>query len=175
MNIKYYPCDDDLYWNKEVESILAYVDGIGLDVGCGGRSIDKDIMRLDLDPKNEPDIVASMSDIPMPDESFDFLVAQHAFEHIEDQEATLKEWLRVVKKGGYIIIIHPDVQFTGTQKPPEHNEVLRNNAYYKHFHERTFDQFTEYIATLQYLGFSVVSSGVALGQWSFQFVLRRNK
>jgi SAM-dependent methyltransferase len=42
------------------------------------------------------------------DNSFDFLHASHILEHATDLERTIKNWIRVVKPGGYLVITVPD-------------------------------------------------------------------
>lgn len=42
-----------------------------------------------------------------PDESFDRLIATHVLEHISNPVAVLREWNRVVKKGGLLSIVLP--------------------------------------------------------------------
>lgn len=42
------------------------------------------------------------------DESFDFLYSSHCLEHLRDPYTALANWLRVVKKGGHLIIQVPD-------------------------------------------------------------------
>lgn len=175
MEVIYYPDPRDEAFNYEVEKILPYAFGDGLDIGCGGRSINKEIDRLDIDPKKEPDILCSMDKIPVADELYDFVVAQHALEHIENQEKAIKEWLRIIKKGGFILIIHPDLQHTGKQKPLAENEGLQSDQYNLHYHERTLNEFRNWIHPLQNLGFTIVEYGPALKNWSFYFVLRKNK
>lgn len=44
----------------------------------------------------------------VPDNSFDFLHSSHCLEHLHDPERGLKNWIRIVKSGGYLIITIPD-------------------------------------------------------------------
>lgn len=44
------------------------------------------------------------------DETFDYLVAAHVLEHIDDPILALKNWIRVVKPGGHIVIAVPDMR-----------------------------------------------------------------
>jgi SAM-dependent methyltransferase len=67
----------------------------------------------------DPDIIddgATLATIP--DETYDYLVASHVFEHIEDPLAALKNWLRVVKPGGRLLIIVPDKRYMFDHKRP---------------------------------------------------------
>jgi SAM-dependent methyltransferase len=45
--------------------------------------------------------------LPFPDESQDAIYASHCLEHIKDYRGVLREWFRVVKVGGYLVIIVP--------------------------------------------------------------------
>jgi ubiquinone/menaquinone biosynthesis C-methylase UbiE len=42
------------------------------------------------------------------DESYDFCFASHCLEHIANPIKAVKEWLRIVKQNGYIILILPE-------------------------------------------------------------------
>jgi tetratricopeptide (TPR) repeat protein len=53
------------------------------------------------------DIIATAEDIPVPDESEDFILASHIIEHCPDFIKALIEWFRIVKPGGYIFMITP--------------------------------------------------------------------
>lgn len=53
------------------------------------------------------DIIASGDAIPVQDESQDFVISSHVLEHFYDPIKALKEWYRVIKKGGYIFMIVP--------------------------------------------------------------------
>jgi len=42
------------------------------------------------------------------DETFDFLHSSHCLEHMVDVRVALKNWVRIIKPGGYLIITVPD-------------------------------------------------------------------
>jgi SAM-dependent methyltransferase len=69
------------------------------------------VVRLDIDPRTEPDIVASMTDLgdigP-----YDAVACNNALEHLYPHEVTkaLREFHRVLKPGGYAVIQVPDLQ-----------------------------------------------------------------
>lgn len=58
------------------------------------------------------DIVASGDDLPFKDNVWDFVISSHVIEHFYDPVKTVKEWLRVVKPGGYVYIIAPHKERT---------------------------------------------------------------
>lgn len=44
----------------------------------------------------------------LPDNSFDFVHSSHCLEHMHDPLEALKNWLRVLKPGGHLIVLVPD-------------------------------------------------------------------
>lgn len=64
------------------------------------------------------DIVADGSDLPIADESVDYVISSHMIEHIFDPIACIKEWLRVIKPGGYIFTIAPIKEYVPGEKRP---------------------------------------------------------
>ena len=57
--------------------------------------------------KMKVDVVANGDDLPFDDESYDFVISSHVIEHFFDPIKAIKEWMRVIKKGGYVFIIAP--------------------------------------------------------------------
>jgi SAM-dependent methyltransferase len=51
-------------------------------------------------------------------ETYDFLLSSHSLEHIANPIKALKEWLRVLKKGGALVVILPDNKYTFDCKRP---------------------------------------------------------
>ena len=87
-----------------------------LHVGCGGGELPGWIValkevRLDIDPRNEPDIVADMRDLGMIG-PFDCLYCCHALEHLsrDDGLKALGEFRRVLGHGGLAVVIVPDLE-----------------------------------------------------------------
>ena len=66
---------------------------------------------LDIDPRTNPDIVASMTDLgdigP-----YDLVYCCHALEHVYPHEVNvaLREFKRVLKAGGKVMIVVPDLE-----------------------------------------------------------------
>ena len=53
------------------------------------------------------DIVSYGDNLPLKDESQDFVISSHVIEHFWRPITAIKEWHRVTKKGGYVFIIAP--------------------------------------------------------------------
>ncbi|MGV3599095.1 MAG: methyltransferase domain-containing protein [Bacteroidota bacterium] len=58
------------------------------------------------------DIVSDITAIPEPDNSFDAILCVEVFEHIPDPLAALREFKRLLKPGGYLIITAPFASIT---------------------------------------------------------------
>ena len=72
-----------------------------------------DEVRLDIDEKVKPDIVASLTDMsPVESNSFDAVYSSHNIEHLFAHEVptALNEMYRVLKNDGFLIITCPDLQ-----------------------------------------------------------------
>lgn len=70
-------------------------------------------LRLDIDPGNEPDIVGTMLDMAgVAGASVDAIYSAHNIEHVYAHEVpqVLKEFLRVLKADGFVLITCPDLQ-----------------------------------------------------------------
>lgn len=70
-------------------------------------------VRLDADPAVEPDVIASIIDMPaIGDKSMDAVFTSHTLEHLYTHEVktALHEFLRVLKPGGFALIVVPDLQ-----------------------------------------------------------------
>ena len=66
------------------------------------------------------DYVAEGDHLPFPDESFDYVISSHVWEHFPDPIKAMKEWLRVVKPGGYVYTIVPTADALPEEDRPPH-------------------------------------------------------
>lgn len=69
-------------------------------------------IRLDIDPRCKPDIVADMANLPENIGPFDAAYASHSLEHLSphDVDSCLAGIHRVLKPGGAVIIRVPDLE-----------------------------------------------------------------
>lgn len=90
---------------------LPWCEGRGLDLGCGSDKIRPEALGIDLRESPVRDLHADVSG-PLPFESgaFDYVFSSHCLEDIWDTEATLEEWVRVVRPGGRLIFYLPHPQ-----------------------------------------------------------------
>ncbi len=80
-------------------------DGKGLlSVGRGWNS--------DAESKKKIDIVCDIIDIPVEDKEFDAILCSEVLEHLQNPELAIKEFSRIIKDGGTLILTAPFCSFT---------------------------------------------------------------
>lgn len=82
-----------------------------LDVGAGDV-VTPGVVRVDpFYP--ETDVKAMMWDIPFPDGSVDMIHSNNSLEHVAKADVipTLREWHRLLKDGGTLILVVPDLEW----------------------------------------------------------------
>lgn len=77
------------------------------------------------------DIVAPGDNLPFKKGVWDFVISSHVIEHFYDPIKTIKEWLRVVKPGGYVFMIVPHKERTFDKDRPRTtlSELLERHKY----------------------------------------------
>jgi hypothetical protein len=88
------------------------MDQIRCHLGCGERKREGWV-NIDIDNKVKPDFVADAKDLNMfEDEAVDEIECCHLFEHFTypDAVTALKEWYRVLKKGGKLSLELPNLE-----------------------------------------------------------------
>ncbi len=88
-----------------------------LHVGCGHEHLPPYLshcaeVRLDIDPATNPDILGDMVHLPAGIGPFDAVYSCHSLEHLYpyDVMPCLEGFLRVLKPGGVVIILVPDLE-----------------------------------------------------------------
>ena len=98
-----------------------------LDVGCGESTHadwfadrgELDVVRLDADPDNKPDVVHDIT-LPFPDDlvgSFDIVFASHVLEHVPYRQAmtVLRHIKSACKPGGELRIYVPSMEWAAQE------------------------------------------------------------
>ena len=116
--------------------IVPFTRGKGLDLGCGPHKafphftgVDnlKDVEMFGIQMK--PDVVVESCErlTEFEAESLDFVFSSHLLEHIEDYASALKEWWRVIKPGGHLVLylphkhLYPNVGTPGANPDHKHD------------------------------------------------------
>ncbi len=79
-----------------------YCIGRGLDIGYGGDLLATNCIGWDREHGDAQSLAG------VDDDSFDFVYSSHTLEHVVDASEALRNWYRVVKPGGHLILLVPD-------------------------------------------------------------------
>ena len=98
-------------WVRNMLTVELFDDlkGKGLDIGhLGDYSFkNKDVIRLNIHPGENIDVVSDGTHYPFKDETFDKIMLRCLLEHVDDPKVILKESTRVLKSEGKIVIEVP--------------------------------------------------------------------
>ncbi len=102
----------------EFLAMSKYIVGLGLDIGCGTNRLSPTVMTTDWYPHVDTDLIwncvheGGRYPYPFRDNRFDFIFASHVLEDFAPDEIqfVFDEWLRMVKVGGHLIILVPDIE-----------------------------------------------------------------
>lgn len=77
------------------------------------------------------DMVSAGDALPFLDNTWDFVISSHVIEHFYDPVKAVKEWLRVVKPGGFVYIIAPHKERTFDKDRPRTTleEIVHNHDF----------------------------------------------
>lgn len=161
--------------------VLQYCVGNGIDIGAGAESVTPSAIAIDLpddeyakyhsglEPNRPVAFKGDARDLPFKDKTLDYVYSSHLLEDFFEWEPVLAEWARVLKPGGYLIILVPDKDLWAAAialgQPPN----------CQHTHESHVGELTEYIGRLG--GFTVLTDSLTAcdeHDYSILFVARKN-
>lgn len=103
---------------KIVFEVAPYLRGRGLDIGAGDFRVLPHVTTVDnlnhaqFGFTQRPDVVAEADKLDMfASASMDFVYSSHTLEHVDDMTATLREWWRVIKPNGLMILYLPHADY----------------------------------------------------------------
>jgi predicted SAM-dependent methyltransferase len=156
------------WWDKydRPEPLLPNSDDTILNVGSGGIKISQHVdtadllyyreISLDIDKKYNPDILADIHNIShIPDKFVNVVYTSHMIEHIHffKVPSVIKEFLRIVKDGGLVRIITPnmskvaeklqsgdilDIVYESGGGPISSMDILYGSRYHTHKHNSDY-------------------------------------
>lgn len=108
---KYKPESSKIVWE-----VAPYLKGRGLDIGAGEFKVLPHAISVDNLHHQQfgftvkPDVLVDTAEKleVFGSQAFDFVFSSHLLEHIDNYPAALKEWWRLVKQGGHMILYLPD-------------------------------------------------------------------
>jgi SAM-dependent methyltransferase len=99
-----------------LEGVLPGLRGRVLDVGCGLQPyrslLDSSVEYVGLDrdgPLSRPTVVGTAENIPFDADAFDAVLSTQVLEHVREPETALREAVRVLRRGGTIVLTVPGV------------------------------------------------------------------
>lgn len=95
-----------------------YCQGYGLDIGYGGDPVVDNVRGWDYE-HGDAHYLRGLDDA-----SFDFVYSSHLLEHLPDCDTALRNWWRVLKPGGYLLLFlpHRDLYEKKTTLPSRFND-----------------------------------------------------
>ncbi len=100
-----------------------YCQGRGLDIGFGGDPITATSEGWDFEDGDAQYLKG------LENEAYDYVYASHTIEHMVDADVALKNWWRVTKPGGYLLLYLPHRELYEKKK----TLPSRFNSDHKHF------------------------------------------
>lgn len=104
-----------------------------------------------FDPKC--DVVMDVCDIQFPENTFDTIYCSHVLEHIHDDRKAIREFYRVLKRGGWAILLVPIFGRVTIEDPSITDPEERRRLFGQGDHVRAYGQ--DYPSRLQEEGFDV--------------------
>lgn len=122
------------------DGIVKRGEKIIVDIGAGQAQYfikEGTPIRVDLDPATKPDVIADARFLHMfPDCFADMVFSSHTLEHISFHEtiSVLKEWARIVKVGGELVIVVPNLKWAAKRVLNDVQDIEEaKRAIYMHY------------------------------------------
>jgi len=153
-----------------------YCRGNGVDLGPGGDPISLSAVRVDL-----PQPYTNVGSLPVQlggdasdlywfkDNCLDYVYSSHLLEDFEETEKVLREWIRVLKIGGKLIIYCPD-----EQRYRAHCAKSGQGYNYNHFHENFSLKMVKDIL-IQIGSCKVIHEGDNIGDYCWEIVAEKTR
>lgn len=85
------------------DAVVTDVKDLTLEVGCGQSR--KHSVRLDFSPGMAANVIGDAANLPFRSGSFRLVCASFLFEHLQNPQAALREWRRVLAANGFVDIV----------------------------------------------------------------------
>jgi len=102
-----------------------------LNLGCGFMKF-PGWVNVDALENCKPDVVWDLNKVPWPfdDNSFDGILANHVFEHLDEWWDALKECARILKVGGVLDIRVPDESSSSAGTYRDHKHIITFHSFF---------------------------------------------
>ena len=94
--------------------IVSYLEGAGLDIGCGEEKVCPQAIGVDI-AGSAAQIILDLNQFGalkmFNNDYFNYVFSSHCLEDMDDIRSALSEWWRVIRYGGYLILYGPDPDY----------------------------------------------------------------
>jgi SAM-dependent methyltransferase len=146
---------------KRANFFAKYCRGAGIDIGCGDDPLKDEaiysLVKYDTSKMDASYIIGDATGIKeFSDEQFDFVYSSHCLEHLQDYRVVLRNWFRILKSGGYLLLLlpHRDYYEGKKQLPSVHN--TDHKVFFLPFIAEPPDTISVYALIQEALGANVV-------------------
>ena len=109
---------------KTRDRVIGYCEGRGIDLGCGDDKIRPEAIGVDIRNLPGVSVVGDATIISWAEDgTFDYVYSSHFLEHVDYPIECMKEWVRILKAGGHLILYLPHREHY-TEYNPEHKHEL---------------------------------------------------
>ena len=149
--------------------LMKYCNGQGVDLGCGQVKLRPSAIGIDLGNPAAADMRADARVLKMySNDFFDYVFSSHLLEQLENTEAVLREWVRIVKPGGYLVLYQADKEYYYPIGHPQCNALHKH-----HFSWEDLWAILEKIGGVYLVHHARFDTHVS--EWSFELVVRKGQ
>lgn len=100
---------------KQIKKYTHYMKGVVLDAGSGNGERYKKFFKfekyltLDIKPDSGADIIGSVENIPLENNSVDSVISTQVLEHVKNPQKAVSEFYRVLKSRGHCLVTVPQL------------------------------------------------------------------
>ena len=190
-----------LKMNLDDEIIQKYCKGKGVEIGGSAHNeFQINAINIDISSHDNPDdehaiaqmkyankikkvdIIADGCNIPLKDNSVNFVFSCHVIEHMFDPISAINEWLRIVKKGKYVVMVIPhkertydkDREISTIEDIENRHKVFDKNKKYEDKHHSVW--ITEsFLELMKYYNYNVVAYSDSVRNFNNSFIVSIKK
>ena len=134
-------------------------------LNIGGPSGEWCKRSISIDIAGKPNIRARGEVLPIADNSIDLVYSCHSLEHMEDTRKTLREWVRVLRKNGLLVVIVPVLPYHMHGK----TKALGQRCYEEHTTEEFRDIFEGIDDT------TILQFNIKQNKFDIEIILRKDE
>jgi predicted SAM-dependent methyltransferase len=146
--------------------VMKWLDGFVFDIGCGHDKVKPAAVGIDCRPLPGVDRVTNrLNSISVDMAEYrgiaDAVYSSHCLEHFQDDVGAIKDWSRLIKVGGYLVLYLPEISLYTVNNP-------------EHLHEYKYEEFVSTFMA-QFENLKVEDHGLDSGydRYSFWIVAKR--